>query len=145
MILYLDTSAIVKKYFKEQGSIEVIRLWKKTSSIVTSTVAYAETLASIHRKKRETADIDQSIFKAIRLAFEKDWESFIRVDVTSALNKTIKRVTAAHPLKGFDAIHLASALIVQQRINEEFVFACYDKSLNESAGKEGLITISALS
>ena len=141
MILYLDTSAIVKKYFKEQGSIEVIRLWKKTSSIVTSTVAYAETLASIHRKKRETADIDQSIFKAIRLAFEKDWESFIRVDVTSALNKTIKRVTAAHPLKGFDAIHLASALIVHQRINEEFVFACYDKSLNESAGKEGLITL----
>ncbi len=48
MILYLDTSAIVKKYFKEQGSIEVIRLWKKTSSIVTSTVTYAETLAAIH-------------------------------------------------------------------------------------------------
>ena len=59
-------------------------MWKKTSSIVTSTVAYAETLA---------------------------------------------------------AIHLASALIVQQRIDEEFVFACYDKSLNESAGKEGLITL----
>lgn len=51
MILYLDTSAIVKKYFKEQGSMEVIRLWKKTNSIVTSTVAYAETLAAIHRKK----------------------------------------------------------------------------------------------
>jgi len=48
MILYLDTSALVKKYFKEQGSTEVIRLWKKTSSIVTSTVAYAETLAAIH-------------------------------------------------------------------------------------------------
>jgi hypothetical protein len=30
---------------------------------------------------------------------------------------------------------------VQQRIDEEFVFACYDKSLNESAGKEGLITL----
>jgi hypothetical protein len=60
---------------------------------------------------------------------------------TSALNKTIKRVTAAHPLKRFDAIHLASALIMQQRISEEFVFACYDKSLNKSAGKEGLITL----
>lgn len=141
MILYLDTSAIVKKYFKEQGSAEVIRLWKKTSSIITSTVAYAETLAAIHRKKRETADIDQSIFKAIRIAFEKDWKSFIHVDVTSALNKTIKRVIATHPLKGFDAIHLASALIVRQRIEEEFIFACYDKSLNKSAGKEGLITL----
>jgi predicted nucleic acid-binding protein len=141
MILYLDTSAIVKKYFKEQGSVEVIRLWKKTSSIITSTAAYAETLAAIHRKKREMADIDQSIFKAIRIAFEKDWKSFIHVDVTSALNKTIKRVIVTHPLKGFDAIHLASALIVRQRIDEEFVFACYDKSLNKSAGKEGLITL----
>lgn len=48
MILYLDTSALLKKYFKEKGSADVILLWKKTTAIVISTVAYAETLASIY-------------------------------------------------------------------------------------------------
>ena len=121
MILYLDTSALLKKSFKEQGSRDVIRLWKNTSAIVTSTVAYAETLAAIYRKKRDPCDIDHSVFKAILIAFEKDWKSFIHVDVTSALNMTIEKVVTTHSLRGFDAIHLASALI-------------------EAAGKECFVT-----
>jgi len=141
MILYLDTSALVKKYFKEQGSKDVIHLWKKTRAIVTSTVAYAEALAAIHRKKREASDIDHSVFKAIFTALKKDWATFIHVDVTNALNRTIEKLVSAHPLRGFDAIHLASALIVNERINEDFIFACYDKRLIEAAKKEGLETL----
>jgi len=47
MILYLDTSALVKKYFKETGSDEVISKWQEATGIITSSVAYAESLASI--------------------------------------------------------------------------------------------------
>lgn len=53
MILYLDTSALVKKYFKEPGSIEVIAKWKQATEIATSSVAYAELTASVYRKQRE--------------------------------------------------------------------------------------------
>jgi PIN domain nuclease of toxin-antitoxin system len=51
MILYLDTSALLKKYFKESGSSEVISEWKKADAIATSMVAYAETMAAVFRKK----------------------------------------------------------------------------------------------
>ena len=64
----------------------------------------------------------------------------IHVDVTSALNITIEKVVTTHPLRGFDAIHLASALIVSEKIKEELIFVCYDKKLIESAGKEYLVT-----
>ncbi|RJP55159.1 MAG: PIN domain-containing protein [Deltaproteobacteria bacterium] len=140
MILYLDTSALLKKYLKEEGSNDVISLWKKTSAIVTSTVAYAETLASIYRKKRETGEFDQRFFKAVLTSFQKDWKSFIHVDVNKDLNETIDKLTIAYPLRGFDAIHLASALILYEKIQENFIFVCYDKRLLKAAKEEGLNT-----
>ena len=45
MILYLDTSAFLKKYFREAGTDEIIARWKDATGIVTSSVAYAEALA----------------------------------------------------------------------------------------------------
>ena len=39
MILYLDTSALVKKYFEEINSSEVISAWKSSLGISTSAVA----------------------------------------------------------------------------------------------------------
>jgi predicted nucleic acid-binding protein len=41
MILYLDTSALVKKYVKEPGSSKVVSAWKKALGIATSAVTYA--------------------------------------------------------------------------------------------------------
>ena len=140
MILYLDTSALLKKYFKEKGSSDVILLWKETSAIVTSNVAYAETLASIYRKKREARNVEQRLFKSVLMSFEKDWRSFIHVDVNNDLNETIERLAIAHPLRGFDVIHLASALIVYEKIQGAFIFACYDKRLIKAAKEEGLDT-----
>ncbi|MBE9570634.1 MAG: type II toxin-antitoxin system VapC family toxin, partial [Proteobacteria bacterium] len=116
MILYLDTSALLKKYFKENGSSDIISLWKKTTAVVTSTVAYAETMASIFRKKREAKDIDESLFESVIISFQKDWMSFIHVDVSNDLNEEIGKLVTAHPLRGFDAIHLASALTVHEHI-----------------------------
>jgi len=140
VILYLDTSALLKKYFKEDGSTDLIALWKGSKAIVTSSVTYAESTASIYRKKREVGDIDSGIFKSIFDRFQKDWKSFIRVDVNDDLNEAIDKMVATHPLRGFDAIHLASALVVHETVAEEFLFAGYDKKLSKVAREEGLIT-----
>ncbi len=75
MILYLETSALIKRYFKEVGSTEVISKWKEGMAIVTSSVTYAETMASVYRKKREIG-IHDNIFRKIINSFQKDWNSF---------------------------------------------------------------------
>lgn len=143
MILYLDTSAILKKYFKEVGSKDVISKWKEAMGIVTSAVAYAEVMASIHRKRRELARSDRILRKAIE-SFQKDWETFFRVAAKDDLNDMIDRVLAAHPLRGFDAIHLASALIVHENIQEDFLFGCFDERLASAAKLENLIVFPTL-
>lgn len=137
MILYLDTSACVKKYFKESGSAAVIDAWKSAALIGTSAITYAETVASLYRKKRE-APISDRIFSAAMKSFHTDWESFLRVEVARELNERILSLVKAHPLRGFDAIHLASALIVAEQVPDRVVFACYDKQLSSAAREEGL-------
>ena len=138
MILYLDTSALLKKYFKEDGSTDLIRLWKEAGTIVTSTVTYAESTASIYRKRRELGDIYGGIFRIVVDRFQRDWKSFIRVDVNDDLNETIDKLLASHTLRGFDVIHLASALVVHETVSDRFLFACYDKRLWKAAKEEGL-------
>jgi uncharacterized protein len=139
MILYLDTSALVKRYFYEPYSDDVISTWKSATQIVTSFVAYAETMASMYRKKRESGLAD-TVIRKIADSFHHDWESFIRVEVNDKLNAYIDRVVENHPLRGFDAIHLASAIVIHERLSEDFVFACFDERLTVAARLEGLET-----
>ena len=139
MILYLDTSALVKRYFYEPYSEDVISKWKSATQIVTSFVAYAETMASMYRKKRNSG-LAEPVIRKTADAFHQDWQSFIRVEVNDTLNEYIDRVVEKYPLRGFDAIHLASAIVIHERLPEDFVFACFDDRLAGAAQLEGLET-----
>ncbi len=135
----MDTSALVKKYFQEPGSKDVISLWKNAISIATSAVAYAETMASFYRKKRDT-DIDESIFDTVIETFHRDWSSFICIEANNNLNEMIDKVVKQYSLRGFDSLHLASAVTLYNAIPEDFVFGCYDRKLANAAKLEGLQT-----
>lgn len=137
MILYLDTSALVKRYVYEPYSDDIISRWKSATQIVTSFVAYAETMASLYRKKRESDLTDTVILKTID-SFHHEWKSFIRVEVNDALIGYIDRIVKKYPLRGFDAIHLASAIVIHERLSEDFLFACFDDRLTSAAQLEGL-------
>ena len=139
MILYLDTSALVKRYFREPFSNEILARWQSAAQIVTSSVAYAEAMAALYRKKRE-ADLPDTLVGELVESFHRDWGSFIRVEVTDELNTYIDRAIERYPLRGFDAIHLASAMVVHERLPEDFVFACFDDRLARAARSEGIET-----
>ena len=137
MILYLDTSALVKRYFKEVYSKDVVSKWLDAAEVATSSVAYAETMAAIYRKKREIG-YPGDLFQQLINEFRADWISFIRIRVDDELNEYIDKTVASHPLRGFDAVHLASAMILHERFHDDLLFACFDGQLLEAARKEGL-------
>lgn len=139
MILYLDTSALVKRYFQEPFTDDVLLRWKSATQIATSFVAYAETMASMYRKKKNS-NLTDTFIKEITETFHKDWESFIRVEVNDKLNEYINRVIEKYPLRGFDTIHLASAIAIHEKLPEDFVFACFDDALVRAAQSEGFET-----
>ena len=129
----------MKRYFEEPYSNEVAEQWQEADEIATSSVAYAEALASFHRKSRE-AVLDAEILDDISNNLRSDWQTFIRIQVTDELNTYIDRALAAHTLRGFDAIHLASAMILHEKFGESLLFICFDRRLTQAAQSEGIKT-----
>ncbi len=137
MIIYTDSSALVKKYSLEQDSAYVINCLEKADAIAISVVGYAEILSALSRKKRDN-DLTEKDFKILLRAFEDDWESFILVEVSAALNAMVKQILLDFPLRGFDSIHLASARLLKNITKKEIAFLAYDEKLANAAENLGL-------
>jgi uncharacterized protein len=137
VILYCDTSALIKRYVEEEGTDTVDGLWSASLDIATSVIAFAETAAAFSRKLREGVLTEKEYAVTLRM-FKTDFDSFILIPITTSLNATIERLVRLYPLRGFDAIHLSSALIFRDSGSVPVHFACFDRHLNEAALKEGL-------
>lgn len=137
MILYCDTSALIKRYVSEDGSEDVNELWDNASVISTSVVAFAEMTAVLNRKLRESILSFEECKETIK-EFKSDYRHLLLVPINEDLNSTIENLLKRHLLRGFDAIHLASAKVFTHPGDAEPVFACFDSALNRAARKEGL-------
>jgi predicted nucleic acid-binding protein len=137
VILYCDTSALIKRYVEEEGTEIVDRLWSASLGIATSVVAFAETASTFSRKLREGILTEREYVSTLKM-FKTDFDSFILVSVTPMLNSMIERLVMKYPLRGFDAIHLSSALMIKDSGSLPVQFACFDRTLNEAGLKEGL-------
>jgi len=139
VIGYLDTSALVKRYVRERGSKEILRLCDSLEVIVISSVGYAEVLSAFCRKLREGALTESACDRLIR-EFNDDWRSFARMVVSDQLNELTAMLLRRYRLRGLDAIHLASALKARPAGREVFVFATADARLLRAARSEGINT-----
>ena len=139
MIVYCDTSALIKRYVEEAGSDWVDHLFEGETTVLTSTVAFAEIMAAFSRKYRERVLSRSGYLKTVS-EFKNEYSKLILVSISPDLNQIIEGLLTNHPLRGFDAIHLASALQVQKEGNLTVRFACFDRALNKAAVAEGLIT-----
>lgn len=137
MILYLDTSALVKLYIDELGSTEVKQRVKAAQIVSTSRVAYVEARAGIARKFRD-AELSKTEYNHMLEDLEEDWGSYFIVEVSESVTKLAGQLVHRYPLRGFDAIHLASGLLLKNRSRLELSFACFDDRLKGAAQMEGL-------
>ena len=137
MIIYTDSSALVKKYSLEQDSAYVINCLEKADAIAISVVGYAEILSALSRKKRDN-DLTEKDFKILLRSFEDDWESFILVEVSATLNAMVKQILLDFHLRGFDSIHLASASLLKNMTKKDIAFLAYDEKLANAAKSLGL-------
>lgn len=135
MILYLDTSAMVKLYVDEVYS-ELVRNWvRRVDMVVSSDVAYAEMASALTRALKE-GRISEKGLSSLWDVFVEDWDCYTVVEVSREVLNLAAELIFRHGLRGFDGIHLASALMMTSE--GEVVFGAFDSRLIEAAGKEGL-------
>lgn len=137
MILYYDTSALIKRYVEEDGTEAVDSLWSASPDRATSVVAFAEAVAAFSRKFREGVLTEKEYTDTLRL-FRADFDTLILMSVSTALNPVIERLVQRYPLRGFDVIHLSSAIALSNSSGWPVQFACFDHALNEAALSEHL-------
>lgn len=137
MRLYLDTSALVKLYVEEEGSALVRESVRQAEMVATSAIAYVEARAALSRRRRERYLSPGNYRRTIR-EFNADWQHYVSVEVTDSLIRKAAELAEAHALRAYDAIHLASARLLRERLAEKMLFSSWDANLLAAARREGL-------
>jgi predicted nucleic acid-binding protein len=144
---FLDTSAIVKRYSPEAGSdwIKAITDIIAGHDITLAEITLAEVAAAFAAKARAPGGItieerDQALADFLRDCDEHyDLLSISREVIDLAVS-----LTQRHKLRGYDAVQLAGALIVNTELLAEglpsLTFVSADEDLVEAAEAEGLLT-----
>jgi len=131
LICYLDTSALVKLYVQEQGSEMVRKLVDEASVVATSKVAYPEARAAFARGLRD-GYLDEKDYRQAVAALQNDWPKCLVMEVSDSLVLLAGELAEKYRLRGFDAIHLASAVTLKTQMKKKTVAACFDNRLWEA-------------
>lgn len=132
-MLYLDTSALAKRYIVELDSGSVQPLFDENQGrLFTSVVTYAEVLSVLARCWRERR-ISARQFQAQKRAFLADWGAFHVVGLSLQVLSPAARLIQRYRLRAYDAIQLCSALWIGRP-----AFATFDARLRRAAAREGL-------
>ena len=137
MILYLDTSSLVKLYVRESNSRETKLLAQTAQVLATSRIAYVEARAAFARKRRDRG-LSASQYRSILRYLDQDWDSYFVVDISESLVKMAASLAERHSLRALDAIHLASGFALHEKAGRMVTFHCFDVRLSAAARDEGL-------
>lgn len=129
--IYLDTSALVKLYVEEVGRETVFEATEEAGRLATSTVAYAEARAAFARKER-IGDLDDGGSRLVVADLDAEWRHFVRVPVTNSVAYRAGALAERYALRGFDAIHLASAVRLSEQF-DDLRFLAFDDRLVAAA------------
>lgn len=134
MILYLDSSAIVKLDVDEPLASVVHAAVAEAAACCSHLIAYAEVraaLAKAVRLKRETPE-DLALHKG---EFDEDWERFRVVSVTEASVRRAADLAERFGLRGYDSAHLAAAEAVREGVGSraDFRFLGFDDQQRKAA------------
>ena len=112
-VYFFDASALVKRYLREVGNDWLRQLIAaEQPRIFLSSLSGAEVLAAIIRKGRTGEASPEEQQRAVT-AFRSEFAtSYALIAPTLAVIHAAMDLIIAHPLRGYDAVQLASALML---------------------------------
>ena len=132
MILFCDTSALLKLFIDEQGSESMIEASSSSEGIAVCRITWAESMAAFARRARFKAASECGLAQA-RAMFEKAWPDFVIADITQPLVEKAGMYAEAFALRCYDSVQLAAAHQLHEQFALPLTFACFDRRLNQAA------------
>jgi uncharacterized protein len=130
LTLYLDSSALVKRYLRETGSELVAAAIDRARTFKMCRVGFVETVRAVALAGRPD-DAERA---------KSHWTAIDAIEVDGALAEHAVQLAVRHRLRTLDALHLAAALSVGE---DGLVFVTWDGRLHRAARAEGLHTLPA--
>ena len=143
IVYYLDASAWVKRYYQERGLAWVQHVFAHHRLVASASLGVIEVTATLARKAKGR-EIDPSMLEDKLRELDEDWTRFIQVHMTMEVVDMARQVAQAMALRGADAIHLASALLLRQHLEDEttqLTFVASDRELKNAAEASHLTLI----
>jgi uncharacterized protein len=133
-VYYLDASALVKRYLNEPGTAWLDELLATTPArYVSTTLITVELTAALARAERERR-ISRAHRDRITREATKECSALLRqTEVTNEIITAANGLAYRHPLRAYDAIHLATAMIIRAQASglplEPPIFVASDRAL----------------
>jgi predicted nucleic acid-binding protein len=134
LIAYFDTSALIKTLLEEDGSPLADEVWLRASARIASRLVYPEAraaLAAAHRGGR----IDMPTHRSTVTDLQAACGAMVLIGVDWALAQQAGDLAEQHGLRGYDAVHLATALASDAA---DLVFVTWDRELARATTKSGV-------
>ena len=132
MIAYLDTSVLLRLALREAGALEDVRA---CTALVSSELLAVESLRTLDRLRLQgMLSLDEA---ASRREIVAEWLE--AVDLVLLQRPILARASEPMPtpLGTLDTLHLATALVWQDRMRQPLVMTTHDRNLGQAARSFG--------
>jgi predicted nucleic acid-binding protein len=132
VILFCDTSALIKLLISEPGSDQMLHASAEAEVIAVCRITWAEVMAGMARRQREVPR-DAAMLEQGRAQLIQSWPLCTIVEVSQSLVETAGRFADVFALRGYDSVQLAAAHELQINSEQPLTFACFDRRLRQAA------------
>lgn len=137
MVLFADTSALVKLFLDEPHTAEMRQLATSSEVFCVCRIAWAETCAGLAQRVR-LHSVDSAAAELAKKELARHWPTFSIVDITQPLVERAGQYADALSLRGYDAVQLAAAQELAAHLDAPLSFACFDRRLSRAAQLLGM-------
>ena len=136
---YFDTSVLVKRYLNEPGSI-LARSLLRGHQFVSCVLVPLEAYSTLSRLKA-AGELSERNFGAILARVGTDRRQWQLVELHAPILARAEEVAEQTQVRTLDALHVASALVFQERSREVLPFVTADERQRQAAQQMGLQVI----
>ena len=123
--IYIDTSAYLKTFLKEEGSDKVRKLVKE-NRLLASAILTSECFSAFSRR-RQGKEIDDKTFDRLVNRVKKDLPYLEIIRLTDDVLRRTEEILLQSTVRTLDAVHIASALLFQESTGIALTFVTSDK------------------
>lgn len=121
----------------EKGSELALELWERSTHAVSSLLAYPEGRAALAAASRG-GRLNERLYREAQAGFDQTYEELIAVGIDQRLIRTAGALASELSLRGYDAVHLATALDLA---GQDVALITWDRDLSRAALAAGLAVL----